>query len=332
MEFEIRHEFRDIKFGDNEFYITSFFKNFYEKLKKNYPQHNFTINNDKSYEKFGQGGIYSCMNFSIVNPLNKNYILISFFDNWKYHFMSHLGWDGEKMSQFFYPGGFNFLDYHTFKKITGTNNDLKFPKEIDSIYNQFYYGPYFNCCYDEMEKIYNNRKNIDKINKLYFRGWLWDFRKEMVKNINRDDILVIDKNENNQNLNYVDYLNETSLYSSSLSLPGGNEMCNRDVECFGIGVPVIRPALNIQYDDPLIPNYHYISCYNFCDYSDGGHPKYISYDDFKKNLIHTWDKVKNNKEYLDFISSNARSWFERNCTLEKNIDFIFNKLNLEKLF
>ena len=65
MEFEIRHEFRDIKFGDNEFYVTSFFKNFYEKLKKNYPQHNFTINNDKSYEKFGQGGIYSCMNFAM---------------------------------------------------------------------------------------------------------------------------------------------------------------------------------------------------------------------------------------------------------------------------
>jgi len=328
---EIRHEFRDIRFGNDEFYVTSFFKKFYEKLKTKYPNHSFTVNNKKEYEKYGQGGIYSCMNFSIINPSNKNYILISFFDNWKYHFMSHLGWEANKMKQFFYPGGFNFLDYYNFKEVSKTNRDLIFPKNMDSIYNSFYYGPYFDSCYNEMKVLYDNKSNIEKINKLYFRGWLWDFRKEMVKNINREDVLIIDKNENNQNLNYGDYLNETSQYTAALSLPGGNEMCNRDIECFGIGVPVIRPTLNIEYSDPLIPNYHYISCYHFCDYSDGGHPKYLSYEDFKKNLLITWDKVKNNKEYLNFVSTNARSWFERNCTVDNNIDHILDKLNLEKL-
>jgi hypothetical protein len=332
VELEIRHQFRDIKFGNNEFYVTSFFKSFFKKLQIQYPEHTFKINNDPSYEKFGQGSIYSCMNFSIVNPLNKNYILISFFDNWKYHFMTHLGWDGEKMKGFFYPGGFNYLDYYTFKNTSKFNLDLKFPSDIEFIYKPFFYGPYFDCCYDEIEKIYNEGLTKEKINKLYFRGWLWDFRKEMVSDLNMEDIIIIDKNENNQNLTYQNFLKESSLYSASLSLPGGNEMCNRDIECFGIGVPVIRPSLNINYDDPLIPNYHYISCYHFCDYSDGGHPKYISYEDFKKNLISTWNKVKNNKEYLDFISKNARSWFERNCTVDKNTNSILKKLNLETLF
>jgi len=332
MNLEIRHEFRDIKLGNNEFYITSFFKKFHEKLKEKYPNFNFLINNKKEYEKFGQGGIYSCMNFSIKNPLNGNYILISFFDNWKYHFMSHLGWEGNKMKQFFYSGGFNFLDYFNFKQISKTNQDLLFPENINSTYNSFYYGPYFDHYYDKMQLIYDNKKNFEKIDKLYFRGWLWDFRKEMVKNINREDILIIDKNQKNQNLDYEIYLNETSKYIASLSLPGGNEICNRDIECFGIGVPVIRPSLNIQYEDPLIPNYHYISCYHFCDYSDRGNPNYVSFEDFKKNLLFTWDKIKNNKEFLEFISTNAKSWFNRNCNLDKNITNILNKLNLQTLF
>ena len=65
--------------------------------------------------------------------------------------MSHLGWEANKMKQFFYPGGFNFLDYFNFKEVSKTNRDLIFPKNIDSIYNSFYYGPYFDSCYDEMK-------------------------------------------------------------------------------------------------------------------------------------------------------------------------------------
>ena len=332
MELNIRHEFRDLRLGNNEFYVTSFFKKFYESLKTKYPEINFSTKNETSFGKYGQGGIYSCMNFSIVNPINKKYVLISFFDNWKYHFMSHLGWEANKMVQFFYPGGFNFYDYFTFKDTSKNNSDLQFPKNMDDIFTPFYYGPYFDCCYEEINNIYRQNLNKEKINKLYFRGWMWDFRKEMVSKINQEDILIIDKNKNNQTLNYLEFLEDSSKYSAVLSLPGGNEMCNRDIECFGIGVPVIRPAVNVKYKDPLIPNYHYISCYDFCDYSIDGNPKYISNEDFQKNLIKKWNSVKNNKEYLDFVSKNARSWFEKNCRVDKNITCVLEQLNLEKLF
>lgn len=329
MELFVRHEFKDIISGNKSFYVTNFFKKLQNKIIENCGQHNFEIINDKTYEKYGQGGVYSCMNFSILNPDNNKYILISFFDNWKYHFMSHMGWDAKNMVQFFYPGGFNYSDYFSFKEISNKNPDLTFPDNIDEVYKSFYYGTYFDCCYDELKNIYETKSQ--KINKLYFRGWLWDFRKKMIENINMGDILIIDKNNNNQNLEYIEFLKDTKKYVAALSLPGGNEMCNRDIECFAIGVPVIRPSLNINYDDPLIPNYHYISCYNFCDYSKDGNPKYLSYQDFKLNLISTWDKVKNNQEYLDFVAKNARIWFEKNCTVDNNIDIILKKLNLDLL-
>jgi len=60
-------------------------------------------------------------------------------------------------------------------------------------------------------------------------------------------------------------------------------------------------------------------------------PKFISHEDFQKNLIYTWDKVKTNKEYLDFISKNARDWFLKNCTIDNNLNFLLSKINLELL-
>ena len=329
MRYIIRHQFRDMLMGGNEFYVTSLFKNILRELKVLYPQDTFDIEVDPNYEKYGQGSIFSCMSFSIINPNNNQYILISLFDNWKYHFMKHLGWQPKNMKQFFYAGGFNYLDYFNFKKTSLGNNDVEFPEDISKVYNTFFYNTYFDCCYDKISEIYNNGREKEKIKKLFFRGWMWDSRKLMTNQINREDVLIIDKNVNNQNLTYIDYLTEMSNYSVSLSLPGGTEVCNRDIECFAIGVPVLRPHLQINYPDPLIPNYNYINSYHSCDYTDGGNAKYLSYSDFQNNLLYTWDMVKDNKEYLDFISENARNWFLRNSTMEKNVDFFLKNINLQ---
>lgn len=315
----------------HRFYVTSFFNQLKNKLIELYPEYTFEVEVDQSYEKYGQGGIFSCMSFSIINPNNNEYILISFFDNYKYHFMKHLGWEPKKMKQFLYSGGFSFIDYFNYSNNISNNPDLEFPENIELVYQPFFYNPYFDCCYDEMTKIYEKRNNINKTNSLFFRGWMWDFRQKMVENIKRDDIIIIDKNINNQNLTYLDYLNEVSSYIASLSLPGGTEVCNRDIECFGIGVPVIRPLLQVNYPDPLIPDYHYINCYHYCDYSNGGHPNYQSYTDFERNLIHTWERVKNNQKYLDFISNNAKKWFDRNCKLPDNLNYVVNQINLNRI-
>jgi hypothetical protein len=329
MKYIIRHQFRELQCEGNIFYVTDLFKKLKEKLINIYPQHEFIVQNDQSYETYGQGSIYSCMSFSIINPTNDNYILISLFDNWKYHFMKHLGWNPKKMKQFFYAGGFNYFDYFNFKNKSKNNLDIEFPDDIQNVYNTFFYNPYYNCCYDFMKKIYETRKV--KYNKLFFRGWLWDFRKHMINGISQDDILILDKNQNNQNLKYEEYLQEMSEYECCLSLPGGTEVCNRDIECFYIGTPVIRPYLQINYPEPLIPNYHYINCYHYCDYTYDGHPNYISYDDFKNNLLYMWDSVKNNKDYLNFIAKNANDWATKNCTAEKNIELFLQKINLDNL-
>lgn len=327
MNLIVRHLFRDL----GNYYVTSFFKSFYASLTDKYPQYDFSIKNYPKYESNGYGSIYSCMSLSIINPKSKKYILISFFDNWKYHFMKHLGWQPNKMVQFFYPAGFNYIDYFTFKDNQKTNKDIQCPSNISSIYKPFFYGPYETGSKKEIEDIYLSRKTRKTKNQLYFRGYMWDFRKDMVRDITDSSIVIIDKNTESNNLNYINYLQDLGSYRCALSLPGGTEVCNRDIECFAVGVPVIRPYLNIDYPDPLIPNYHYISCYGDCKYWDGN-PSYLSYKDFVLSLEHYWGKVKNNFEYLDFISNNARQWFLKNCVLENNMEYILSQIDLEALY
>lgn len=326
MQIIIRHLFRDL----GNFYVTSFFELLYQKLLEKFPDYSFEIINDPSYENNGYGSIYSCMNFSIINPLNNKYILISFFDNWKYHFMEHLGWRPSNMVQFFYPGGFNYIDYFNFRYKESSNPDINCPLNISEIYHSFFYGPYEKGSINHMDSLYNNTILKETKSQLYFRGYLWDFRKQMLEPIQDQSVVILDKNITNNNLKYKEYLSDLSTYRCALSLPGGTEICNRDIECFGVGVPVIRPYLNINYPDPLIPNYHYISCYHDCKYWDGN-PSYLSYQDFAHYMIDYWHKVKNNSDYLVFIRHNARQWFINNCILENNIDYVLSQINMEKL-
>lgn len=324
MQIIIRHLFRDL----GNYYVTSFFELLYQKLLLKFPNYSFEIINDPSYENNGYGSIYSCMNFSIINPNSNKYILISFFDNWKYHFMRHLGWNPANMVQFFYPGGFNYIDYFNFKQNERSNKDIFCPSNIQDIYQSFFYNTYEKGSLEIIRQLYN-QDIINTKPQICFRGYMWDFRKDMTRHISDNSIQILDRNHNS-NLTYLDYLKDLADHRCALSLPGGTEVCNRDIECFAVGAPVIRPFLNIQYPDPLIPNYHYISCYTDCKYWDGN-PSYLSYKDFVISLTNYWNRVKNNFEYLQFIRSNARSWFLKNCILENNVEYVLSQINMEKL-
>jgi hypothetical protein len=320
--------------GDDtcKYYATSFFIKLFDKLKILYPNIVFDIDECKQYESMGYGALCSCMHLSILNPSNGKYILLSLFDNWKYHFNKILGWDPDNMVQFFYAGSFDFLDFYAYKAFISYNKDYVFPNSIHKIYQQFFYIPCYDCLYDKLKQLFDNRK-YNKVNSnLFFRGYLWDTRKLMIDILkDYDDILIIDKNTDKNNLIYSEFLQELSGYRASLSLPGGTNICHRDIESFAVGTPVFRPLLTTNYPDPLLPNYHYMCFYGMCDYSNDHHPTFLSYKDFQEHLLYWWNKLKNNNEYLNYISQNARNWFEQHCTMENNIDYVLSQIDLELL-
>jgi hypothetical protein len=325
----IRHEFSD----QGKYYPTTFLTELFDRLEHIYKNiYNFKVVSSPEYEDNGLGSVFSCLNFSIINPYNDKYILISFFDNWRYHFMKHMGWKPEKMIQFFYPGGFNYQEYFYFKHLERDNKDIDCPINIEKIYNSFYYCPHNAGFEDYYTNLYENRYIENTTPELYFRGYMWDFRKDMVRELDDDSIKIIDKNNTEKdNLDYEHYLADSLGYRGVLSLPGGNEMCNRDIEGFAIGTPVFRPTISVQYEDPLISNYHYVSFYDNCKYWDGD-PWYSSHDSFSKSLHDCWYRMKHNVQYLNFVASNARSWYLKNCTFENNMKYLITKLKLDQLF
>jgi hypothetical protein len=328
----IRHKFRNLGDDTCKYYATSFFIKLFDKLKILYPDIVFDIDECKQYESMGYGALCSCMHLSILNPSNNKYILVSLFDNWKYHFNKVLGWDPDNMVQFFYAGSFDFLDFYAYKSFISYNKDYVFPNHIHKTYQQFFYIPCYDCLYNELKDLFSNRSNRQLDPSLFFRGYLWDSRKLMLNNIaDAEDIVIIDKNTDTNNLNYNQFVKELSGYKASLSLPGGTNICHRDIESFAVGTPVFRPLLTTNYPDPLLPNYHYMCFYGMCDYSDDHNPTFLSYKDFQEHLLYWWNKLKNNNEYLDYISHNARNWFEQHCTMDNNIEYVLSKINMEAL-
>lgn len=329
MHYLIQHHLRDIRVGRDRYFVTEFFRALIDGLQARYPHHSFGVRSDERHADLGYGGPHSCMHLSVWHPDTRRYILVSFFDNWRHHFDRSLGWEPDRMTQFFYGGGFDFGEYYRFRRLMDVNPNLAFPADIQSVYRELPYVPYFDGFDADMQQLYVWPKRPQP--RMIFRGWLWEPRALMMEGLQRDDIVVVDTNAGGEKLGYLDYLTEMTEYAAVLSLPGGAPMCHRDIEAFAVGVPVIRPHVPSHHPDPLLPGVHYISCHYAPDWGDDGYPRYASYADFQRELLRVWDHVKDDREFLAFVATNARAWYARHCTLGRQVERLLDEMDLSTL-
>ena len=182
------------------------------------------------------------------------------------------------------------------------------------------------------------RDNTDILNdKLYFKGGGWKGdEKTAYRNVVR---LLYDKKYLDPNNIHIDtYLNQLSkqkialshymdvdMFNSANEHPG--ELCYRDIEMMAIGVPYIRIEYKSEIHEAFIPNYHYITI-----------PREHAYLEFDKNghegvtnlIISKYNEVKNDDEFLKFISKNQRDWYDKNMRWPKSAELVINKLKLIK--
>lgn len=95
---------------------------------------------------------------------------------------------------------------------------------------------------------------------------------------------------------YNDYQEKICRSRVGLTLPGLGLACYREYEYFAQCIPCISPLFEIEYIDPLIPDFHYVAF-------DLNKP-----ESFKES----YEKL-NNREFYDFISLNAWKWWQKNC-------------------
>jgi hypothetical protein len=190
--------------------------------------------------------------------------------------------------------------------------------------NEFKYQPwvYFPSNEYDLEFFYQIRKKIvNKINKLYFRG----------------------ETESRQILKYFDhscfhggasiggfesYVKELINYEIGLSIAGRGEMCYRDVEYMALGIPLLRFEYTTEFNPELIPNFHYISVERPDDLKDWMNLDRNGLKQHADMIKSRFEEIKNDKDFLNYISDNARKYYENYLSPESVVSHTINLLNL----
>ena len=128
------------------------------------------------------------------------------------------------------------------------------------------------------------------------------------------------------------YIQEAINFKLALSIGGGGgyvnakcgDICFRDVEMFGLGIPVIRPKYVIELADKLIPNYHYIAV----DVNFDNTFKYSQHKVLANKIAETYHKVIDDDDLLNHIAHNAKEWYKANVSSESITHKILEGLEL----
>jgi hypothetical protein len=179
---------------------------------------------------------------------------------------------------------------------------------INSIHSS--YLPY-DKIYDEL--IEKSRPTIIKDeNKLYFKGFLYGDRLEL-KNTN---IIEMTNEKTNSPQEYFYELEKNKI---NLSLNGMAEICNRDMEILSSRSVLLRPKLKQKFYNDLIPDFHYVS------FDLDKNPEIQA-----KIILEKYNEIKNNEEYLTFISENGFEWYKKNGTCKANVEILKKIIKINK--
>jgi hypothetical protein len=178
---------------------------------------------------------------------------------------------------------------------------------------------YFPCTIDDLEIHYEKRKTLNEfIDKMYFRG---------TSILDRPIVTLIDQTYLN-GYNPIGgppyYFNDLINYKIGLSVAGRGELCYRDIEYMALGIPFLRFEYLSELNPNLIPNFHYISVERPEDLlkdrlGDIEHAKMV-----EKRFL----EVKDDKEFLDFISNNAREYYTKFFNRKNYVKHTLNLLNI----
>ena len=175
--------------------------------------------------------------------------------------------------------------------------------------------------YDGIQK---HRSQVKLQDKLYFRGTVYPQRAciHILQQKYAEDVSI-----NLGRLPFEQFMSElvTQKIVLGLGMNIGGDICFRDIEMFGIGVPVMRPQLRVEQHDPLIPNVHYVSVDIDLD------PYYLTPYDHEATadaMIVRHKEVVNDDAFLKEIADNAKEWYIRNCS---DPDIVNNLIHIGNL-
>jgi hypothetical protein len=165
---------------------------------------------------------------------------------------------------------------------------------------------------------YRNSMQLDS--RLHWRGSLYNTGVPREYLGVRKCIEMLPNNLTQKQLNmqrspiqFNQYIQEAINFKLVLSIGGGGgavcgDFCLRDIEMFGLGVPLIRPTYIVETIDPLIPNVHYIAV----DTEFDSTYRYANHEKLSQQIAKRYLEVIENNSMLVEVAANAKKWYTRN--------------------
>lgn len=216
------------------------------------------------------------------------------------------------------------------------NNVYYWMKRENSIKTLNKISPWIFLPFQEFDVEYyrNKRKSIKELNdKLFWQGSGVDSYRKAVRIVEQEGHLQpIQSLSHNQYLDQLiqskiglSYYLDLDKYNTPFDHPG--EFCYRDIEYTLLGVPYIRIEFKDNVYNEFQPNKHYISIpreHAYVVYKEHG-------DQGIANLfIQRYHQVKEDNEFLDYITQNQLKWSNENLLNEKKYELTYKLLELEK--
>lgn len=123
------------------------------------------------------------------------------------------------------------------------------------------------------------------------------------------------------------YFDHAIKYKVGFSVTGVPEICCREMEYMAIGLPNFRLEYMTQLNPPLIPNYHYVAVDRSAFPWDANLDREGG-DQYVEAYVQRFNEVKNDREFLEFISRNAREYYLEYCSQEYRLKHILRALEL----
>jgi len=191
-------------------------------------------------------------------------------------------------------------------------------KYIDDVYSPWIYFP--SNLYN-LNELYNQRQKISQlIDKFYFRGSGLEHR-PMIKHFNRQLF-----HGGGPIGNFENYANEAIQYKIGFSCAGSAQFCYRDIEYMAMGIPMLRFEYTNEMNPNLIPNFHYIAAQPPIKHRI----ELNATEEHSKLIEQKFLQVKDDMDFLRFISDNAREYYLNNIHGFNGIAHTLQLLNIDE--
>ena len=189
-------------------------------------------------------------------------------------------------------------------------------------------GPYPDTVWqlgENYDVIQSGRSAMTLDKRLYWRGSLYASGVEPRYLGVRKALELLPTNLNSDELyfgagplEFNQYLQEAFRFRLAFSIGGGGgalcgDLCFRDIEMFGLGVPLMRPKLVVENSEPLIPDFHYVSV----DAEFDPEYRYSNPEELSQRIAKRYHEVIDDTEFLEFVKNNAKNWYENNISYPK---------------